>query len=305
MPCTRPLDAWKLNGKVIFERPASAEGVSVQVTLPCGGCIGCRLMHAQEWATRIKHEAKMHQENSFLTLTYANEHLPQFGSLNYPDFQAFMKSLRQALRPKKLRFFMCGEYGDTTKRAHYHCILFGWMPQDGTVFTESRSGNTIYNSEFLAKHWRLGHINFSVFEPGAAEYIARYVTKKITGEPASKHYLGLDTETGEIGPRKPEFAIMSRRPGIGATWFDQYFDTDIDPFDSVTAEGGATSKVPRYYDKLTAKRYGESVVKRKKRLRVQSAKEKSKRDTRSLIYGREATAANHNARLGQMKRETF
>lgn len=301
MACTNPLTAWKLNGKIVWTPPSKSEGFSQSVELPCGGCIGCRLLNAKEWSVRITHEAQLHSENVFVTLTYAPGQLPRFGSLHYPDFQLFLKRLRKALSPRKIRFFMCGEYGDETKRAHYHAIFFGWRPDDGKFFTEGKSGNAIYTSEFLDGLWRKGHCNWSDFEPGAAEYIARYITKKVKGPDAEDHYIGLDLETGDFGPRSPEFAVMSRRPGIGAKWFDKYFVSDVDHRDGCIING-RPMKVPRYYDKLVEKLYGEPALKAKKRIRVADAREKAARDSRSLMYGREASAANHKARLGVMKR---
>jgi len=68
------------------------------------------------------HEAKYHEQKAFLTLTYDDLHLPDNGSLDKTHYQKFMKRLRKELNPsgtkpedyKKLRYFMCGEYGDTT-----------------------------------------------------------------------------------------------------------------------------------------------------------------------------------------------
>jgi len=48
------------------------------------------------------------------------------------------------------------------------------------------------------------------------------------------------------GERTPEFAIMSRRPGIGRGWIDQ-FATSVFPRDFVVTKNGARVAVPRYY----------------------------------------------------------
>ena len=42
------------------------------------------------------HEASMHMFNSFVTLTYDDDHLPEYNSLNYKHFQDFMKRLRKS-----------------------------------------------------------------------------------------------------------------------------------------------------------------------------------------------------------------
>ncbi|MFN7611381.1 MAG: hypothetical protein ACK5QX_10675, partial [bacterium] len=120
MPCYFPLQGW---------RSASGPGVTFNqrkgyvdkpVQVPCGRCIGCRLARASQWATRIAHEASLHEANSFLTLTYSNEHLPADLSVDVIALQKFMKRLRKALYPAPVRFVACGEYGENTLRPHYH-----------------------------------------------------------------------------------------------------------------------------------------------------------------------------------------
>ena len=49
------------------------------------------------------HEAQMHQENSFITLTY--EHEPESKSINVEHFQKFMKRLRKHYKKKELDSF--------------------------------------------------------------------------------------------------------------------------------------------------------------------------------------------------------
>lgn len=88
---------------------------------------------------------------------------------------------------------------------------------------------------------KIGSLNFE-----SAAYIARYVTKKITGQKALEHYSRVDPYTGEIYQVEPEFATMSRRPGIGAGWFEQY-SAEVYPHDEVIVRGRAC-KPPRYYD---------------------------------------------------------
>jgi hypothetical protein len=55
-------------------------------------------------------------------LTYDPEHLPEDGSLNVVHFQKFMKRLRDRIKPLKIRFFHCGEYGDKTRLVVYSCL---------------------------------------------------------------------------------------------------------------------------------------------------------------------------------------
>lgn len=196
------------------------------------------------------HEAKCHEHNSFLTLTYADCNLPANGSLHYPDFQAFMKRARSALGP--LRFYMCGEYGEKFSRPHYHVCLFGNdFQSDRKVWKRSRD-NVLYRSDALDGLWRLGQCLIGNLTFESAAYVARYVMKKVGGEQAKEHYRRIDEDTGEVFHVEPEFCHMSLKPGIGAS-FAERFASDIYPHDYVVINGNK-SKPPRYYDKRLKKR---------------------------------------------------
>jgi len=122
MACFHPLFAFQLDdGKITFrEMPRDGVGIRRSLSLPCGKCIGCRLVKRRSWAIRCMHEASLHNENSFLTLTYDDNHDKL--SLDYSDFQSFIRRVRKKFG--KVRFFMCGEYGDLTRRAHFHALFF-------------------------------------------------------------------------------------------------------------------------------------------------------------------------------------
>src|ERR1041384_105602 len=91
--------------------------------LPCGQCRGCRAAYHREWSARCVHEACMHEVNSFVTLTYDDEHLPVGGSLDLEAVPVLIRALRK--RGKKVRYFYCGEYGERSGRPHYHALLVG------------------------------------------------------------------------------------------------------------------------------------------------------------------------------------
>lgn len=95
------------------------------VQIPCGRCIGCRLEHSRQWAIRCVHEASLHEENTFLTLTYNNEYVDPNFSLNKTDITNFLKRLRKNTG-RKIRYFQCGEYGEQFHRPHHHVLLFGY-----------------------------------------------------------------------------------------------------------------------------------------------------------------------------------
>lgn len=242
MGCFRPLDASRLESGEISFSARSGEGDAIK--LPCGQCIGCRIDRSRMWAVRCMHEASLHEENCFITLTYADEHLPKNGSLDYVDFQKFMKRLRKSAG--QLRFYMCGEYGELNWRPHFHAILFGFQFRDKKLWMKTGSGELIYRSELLERLWPFGHSSIGDVTLKSAGYVARYVMKKITGDLAESHYERI-TQDGEVVKLRPEFNRMSLKPGIGQKWFDQFY-SDVYPGDSVVLEGGRKMRPPRFYD---------------------------------------------------------
>ena len=107
MPCYHPLRAFQNSqGGVVFREVGD---IVRTLDLPCGQCIGCRLERSRQWATRIMHEASLHDDNCWLTLTFDDEHLPDVTKSWYRPFQLFMYRLRWELRPRRIRFFVCGE----------------------------------------------------------------------------------------------------------------------------------------------------------------------------------------------------
>ena len=216
--------------------------IDMPVEVPCGRCIGCRLERSRQWALRCMHEAKMYENNCYITLTYSDEYLPLGGSLNKDDFTKFMKRLRKHHGPK-IRFFMCGEYGENYKRPHYHALLFNFDFAD-RVYFKMQNGFRLDTSEQLKKLWKFGNHMIGDVSFESAAYVARYITKKIMAdeETVLKHYDGL----------VPEFCNMSRRPGIGKGFYERY-SKDIYNHDKCVIRGSYSTKPPRYYDTLKEK----------------------------------------------------
>lgn len=198
---------------------------------------------------RCMHERRLHAENVFLTLTYDDMYLPKGGTLVKRDLQLFMKKLRARLEPKKVRFYACGEYGSKLGRPHYHVLVFGWSPLRGDrkLLSKSKSGNDLYNSATASDCWGLGHVVCGDVDHGSCLYVANYVTKKFVGSDAdkNKHYEILCSD-GEIILREPEFALMSRRPGLGHGYVEK-FGGELVAHDSVVYNG-VEVRFPRYYD---------------------------------------------------------
>ena len=247
MPCYSPLSAVRslhqgADGKYSINFNAS-DGVPIQ--LPCGQCIGCRLERSRQWAVRCMHEAQLHEDNCFITLTYDDEHLPDDESLNKADFQKFMKRLRKNTG-KKLRYYHCGEYGDRTDRPHYHACLFGYEFLDKIPHSQNANGDTVYTSSMLESIWGNGFCTIGELTFQTAAYTARYIMKKVNGDQAEDHYKRVNTDTGEIYSIQPEYTTMSRRPGVGAGWYHAYKD-DLYPDDTVIVNG-KRCRIPKFYD---------------------------------------------------------
>lgn len=237
MPCYYPVQGWRgrsLNptGKrpVVFDR---AQGFSDKpIDIPCGRCIGCRLERSRQWAIRCVHEASLHDDNCFITLTYA-ETGP---SLCLEDWQKFMKKVRKKYQHKRIRFFHCGEYGETNGRPHFHACLFGHDYHD-RVLEYTRDNIRHYNSPTLEEEWGKGRVEVGDVSFESAAYVARYIMKKITGPSAAEHYKG----------KRPEYITMSRRPGIGRGWYEKY-KHEVFPEDFIVMRG-MKMPVPRAYNR--------------------------------------------------------
>lgn len=130
------------NGKrpIVFNKAYGYTDMEVKV--PCGKCKGCRLEYSRQWAIRCVHEAQMHDDNAFITLTYSQENIPKDRSIHKEELQKFFKRLRKNTNVK-LRYFACGEYGKQKNRPHYHAIIFGYSFPDKTLYSK-RKGNLYY-----------------------------------------------------------------------------------------------------------------------------------------------------------------
>lgn len=296
MPCYHPLEAWQAkhtnsSGKrsMVFS-PSDALDPDNPIDLPCGRCIGCRLEYSRQWAIRCMHEASMYENNCYLTLTYDDEHLPSFGSLDHEDFQKFMKKLRKRFVPVNpfpwsrdqgseyqkyrrenwIRYYMCGEYGErcfkcnsnvhdclcksgfeaALGRPHFHACIFNFDFDDKVPVAQNKNGDLLYASPTLTKMWGKGHANIGQVTFESAAYVARYITKKITGDASHDHYHSFDIYTGESYPVVPEYCRMSRDPGIAKPWYEKYKGDLTKGY--ITVNGQKVSPA-KFYDKQMEK----------------------------------------------------
>lgn len=273
MPCKKPLTAWREHTtsynyktpvnrrRLVFDEYRAELGTEMQI--PCGQCIGCRLEYSRTWAVRCMDENEMHDEGFSACLTYEDEYLPEKNSLRPRDTELFIKRLRRELNGKKIRYFLCGEYGEKNERPHYHILLWGYIPADLYKTGElSKSGYPLYRSDNFEEQWRAGRCDIGEVTFESAAYVARYMLKKINGDKADEHYKG----------REKEFLRMSQ--GIGLEWYKKY-RADVYPDGLRKIRGGKICKSPKYYDMKEMLDHEMEVLEMKQR-RLEQAKNSEK-----------------------------
>lgn len=296
MPCYCPLEGyWSRevgeSGKrrVVFDVHEGYHDLPVKV--PCGQCVGCRLERSRQWAIRCMHEASLHDENCFITLTYADEYLPERGSLDRKAFPKFMKRLRKRYEGRKIRYFHCGEYGTVSLRPHYHACLFGFDFEDKELWT-TRGGFPVWRSSVLEKLWPFGlsEVGSVTFE--SAAYVARYIMKRRLGDGSEAEGRDSSVSDGVSGDVcvEREYATMSRRPGIGREWLEK-FGGETYLQDGVVVRG-RLMRPPKYYDDQFESLYPDVLESIKKRRR--SARDKWNESWSRLEVRREVAEAKLN-----------
>ncbi|WNK12685.1 MAG: replication initiator protein [Microvirus sp.] len=187
--------------------------------VPCGQCLPCRFNKRRKWTFRLLLEFLSSQEGCWITLTYSDEHEPKIykegekvyhdnsgqslGCLNPDDVRRFIMRLRTSLGDRKIRYFMCGEYGETTHRPHYHVCLFGigshWQDLIRKAWCDPY------------KNTPLGHVDIGTLTVESMQYTCGYVVKKLTKKDDERLF-GL----------YPEFVRFSQ--GIGKHSIDKIAD---------------------------------------------------------------------------------
>ncbi|AXH71929.1 MAG: replication initiator protein [Microviridae sp.] len=233
VPCYHPIPAYQGGpGEPLRLYPPVG---TASMSVPCGSCIGCRMSRAVEWGRRCEDEAREWRYNSFLTLTYDDDH--KVGELVPDDLQAFLKRLRvDAVRHPScylrdaafgVRFFACGEYGESNGRAHYHALLFNCAFSD-----LSPVGRDVFRSSAIARLWPFGYHVVGTVTGASACYVAKY---------NCKGSVGCDSD-GVV--RRPPFLRMSLKPGIGSGYLDKYRG---DLRFGYCVDDGKRKRIPRAY----------------------------------------------------------
>lgn len=240
------------------------------VQVPCGKCIQCRLSYSRDWANRCMAELKTNPDAIFLTLTYDDDSLTfapfadvETGTVDLRpclvprDLQLFLKRLRIRCQrdgiADELRFYACGEYGETTLRPHYHLIIFGLrLPAKGNHLWRAGDAETppLWTHTLLTETWPHGLSCYGQVTWETCAYTARYVMKKKKGVDRQAQIKAHELLGLPLWPE--EFVRMSRRPGLGRDFYELkkgvIYATD-EMF--VPIKGAITSVRPcRYFDRL-------------------------------------------------------
>ena len=242
--CTRPLTAFSNpeGGRPIF----GYEGVRLglpKLQLPCGRCPECARDYYTQWATRGSRELSRWDHSIFITLTYDDEHLPPNNSLDKREVQLFIKKVKKyfgSTKENPIRQTYCGEYGEHTKRPHYHVILYNCIFPDRKKHYVSSGGHQVYQSETLSRLWGNGFAEFGIATPGSIAYLYKYILKKKTRrEKQNPLLIERDGITYEVAH---EFIESSRNPGIGA-----HLRGSKSLHKGYLSVNGVRSKLPKYY----------------------------------------------------------
>ena len=250
MPCYHPIDCWihskekTENGAkklVFYYNPEYCNSITPDLQVACGRCVGCRLGKSREWAVRCMHEASLHWDNCWLTLTLNDEYKNtrenpySLQKGNQSEITRFLKRLRKKYG-SGIRYFYCAEYGETCffcnksesfcscgnyypwrGRPHYHVCLFNHDFDDKRLY-KMINGLPHYTSESLDNLWtdpetglNMGYATVTDLTADSAAYTARYSLKKITGDMAEeddpithiKHYQRISPD-GELIDLLPE-----------------------------------------------------------------------------------------------------
>lgn len=211
----------------------------------CGQCMPCRLNKRREWTHRILLEANCHGDNAFVTLTYDDDHLPIRGnraSLEPLHLRYWLDRFRKSVSPLKVRYFIVGEYGDETERPHYHAAIFGFPT---CAYGQSRNWVTrcCDQCELVRSTWGKGKVFLGTLESHSAQYVAGYVTKKLTHKNDER-----------LQGRHPEFSRMSLKPGIGADFMHEVASSFMQ-FNLETSQGDVPSTLRHGHKELPLGRY--------------------------------------------------
>lgn len=236
MPCHTPILVASSNG-ISGKKPYPRD-----VYVPCGSCVACKKRRVTDWCIRLEEEDKVSFSSFFITLTYDTDSVPLIApngrypmTLKQHDHTLFVKNLRKT-NSRKIRYYMCGEYGSERKRPHFHYIMFNLDIHDFNFLGYDKWGNMLFQCDRVDNAWQnKGRIEISTIGDGAFGYVAGYINKD------SK------VPAWESDKRVPEFSRMSQ--GLGSSYLTpqviEWHRSSIDR--NYYQRGKHKFPLPRYY----------------------------------------------------------
>lgn len=198
----------------------------VQFSVPCGNCVECRSSKQSDWRVRLAHEINYTYNNRgsvlMLLLTYNAQNLPW---ISYPssmkkhgvltpcfsrdDITYLLNNVRTYIYDHydkaSFRFYLASEYGDTTKRPHYHILFFlpacldpddfyevveNFWCSKGYLFPKRKSHGVYVKWNKVKKCYDNAFIQLRNLA-ASSNYVSKYVTKDLSyfGLPSVNDYL--------------------------------------------------------------------------------------------------------------------
>lgn len=210
----------------------------------CGRCRACRVNYTSMWSLRLLYELSEHDSASFITLTYSDKFRPY--ELRKKDLQLFWKRLRRNLYKEygknapKIKYYACGEYGSSTKREHYHGIVFG-LDCYNDKHREILADSWPWCERWMFDKSRNRNSGMQEVTPDDIQYVTGYIQKKLNGQAAKEEY----------GNKQPPFSSCSQ--GLGLSFAEKNKERLLT--NGYTFFKGHKVSIPRYFcEKFDVKR---------------------------------------------------
>jgi len=164
-------------------------------------------------------------------------------SLNKRDAQLFIKRLRKHLEPKKIKYYLVGEYGDDdafTHRPHYHAIIIGWCPDKSDLIWHYGK----WESKTLSKIWEWGNNTVGSCTGKSIGYVCGYIEKKLFGFESKKYNyktspfslmsqsIGLKA-LDKINPNNPYFTLNGKKIPIPRAYLKKLDENTVSKINAV------------------------------------------------------------------------
>lgn len=261
LECCNPLKMYYNQKKQKYQINYNKDCRVKYILVDCGRCPHCNEKYKMQLGTRGRHELMYHPSAMFITLTVADENIEKvFGKnreLKHYEFQKFIKRLRKFMSNKeeykdiKIKYLMCGEYGEKGGRPHYHAVIYGLRFNDCKIW--KRGKNPLYRSKQLEKLWKYGYSSIGNVTFQSIQYLGKYVCK--AREEGAEDIL--DLETGEFRKKKKPYIIYPR--GFGLSYMVEH-RKEIFTRGYFQLPSGGKIGIPRYYKKKLEEMFEEEYL---------------------------------------------